>query len=104
MGVGVGVGVGDSSGVGVRVDVGVGVASLVLMTPLVAVGDGVPVCVDVTPGLLVALAVELGVGMLVEEVMVGPDLPATRDRPQASSVAKRAMAPAPVKKRRRFSP
>jgi len=102
--VGVGVGVGDSSGVGVRVDVGVRVASLVLVTPSVAVGNGVPVCVDVTPGLLVALTVELGVGMLVEEVMVGPDSDAMRDRPHASSVARRAMAPAPVKKWRRFSP
>jgi hypothetical protein len=57
-------------------------------------------------GLDVALdaAVRLGVGMLVDEVMVGPDLRPMGPSPQASSVAKRAMAPAPVKNRRRFSP
>jgi hypothetical protein len=57
-------------------------------------------------GLAVALgvAVRLGVGMLVDEVMVGPDLREMGLRPQASSIANRAIAPAPVKNRRRFSP
>ena len=96
-------GVGDSSGVGVRDDVGVRSAPLVLVAPVVAVGDGVPVRVAVTPGVLVAVAVELGVGILVEEVMVGLDLE-MGPRPHASRVARRAMAPAPVRKRRRFKP
>jgi hypothetical protein len=86
--------------VGLGVNVGVPVASLV------AVGEDVPVCVGVALGLAVALgvAVKLGVGMLVDEVMVGPDWRAMGPRPQASSVASRAIAPAPVKNRRRFSP
>jgi hypothetical protein len=77
---------------------------LVLVTPLVDVGDGVPVSVGVVLGLTVALGVAVapGVGMLVDEVMVGPDLRATLPKPQASSVARRAIAPAPVKKRRRL--
>jgi hypothetical protein len=50
------------------------------------------------------VAVELGVGMLVEEVMVGRDPEVKRPRPHASRVARRAMAPAPVRKRRRFKP
>jgi hypothetical protein len=98
VGVGVGVGVGDSAGVGV------GVAAGVLVTSLVALGDGVPVCVGVALGLKVTLgaAVALGVGMLVDEVTVGYDLRVRRARPQASKEARRAMAPAPVKKRRRL--
>ena len=75
------------------------------MTPGVAVGDGVPVWVGVALGLLVALgvAVRLGVGTPVEETTVGSELRAMGPTPQASSVAKRASAPAPVKKYRRLN-
>ena len=99
-----GVGVGDSTGVGVVVDVGVPVPSSVTVTPVVAVGDAVPVCVGVALGRVVALglAVGLGVGMPVEETMVGPVLRAVGPRPQASRVARRAITPAPVKKFRRL--
>jgi hypothetical protein len=101
----VGVGVGVAPGVAVGVDVGAMVPSGVVVTPGVPVGDGVPVWVGVALGLVVALgeAVGLNVGIPVEETMVGPGLRARGPRPQDSSVANSAIAPAPVKKRRRLN-
>jgi len=101
VGVGVGVGVGDSSGVGVGVEVRP--AARVCVMPGVAVGEGVPVWVGVALDVLVALdvALGLGVGIPVDEMMVGPARRLRSARPQASRAARRASAPAPVKKRRR---
>jgi hypothetical protein len=109
VGVGVGVEVGDPSGVAVRV-------GSALDSPVgVPEGDGVPVgaavALDVMVALDVAVAlgvkVPLGVGMPVEETRVAPGLRETRGtsfpRPQASRVARRATAPAPVKRRRRLT-